>query len=581
MLDPPGRTPVDAPNSPPHKRRAHLVRWGWAHVPSWVRWGAGCGAVAALPLIGMLVALFRAGWAPIDDEATIAWQSWDVLAGHGPLVGHFTAASLDLQHPVFDPGPLLYWTFAIPVHLSPRTGLLVGVTLLGVASVVVACLAAADVGGRSAALIVGLGALIVGWSLSAQLDSTLWNPYAALAPFGATLIVAWAVAAGRLGWWPCLVVLTSFCAQAHLLYALGSMVLLVVAPLLGVVAARRSTSRVVGWRWAAAGVAVGAVCWAAPAWQQLTASRGNLSALWAATSHRGATTGLDLGLRNLSRGVALPRPVWLQPPTRQLILLEMPSVTWAIVTLTALVVVAGLGYWRRHHVVTAVSVVALLGDLSVVWAIGAIPVKQAIASLYMQYVLWLVGAMTWFALGYAVVALAGRRVAAFASVRLTGSTRQPGRVAPVLGILLVVASAFTTYWQFRDAASLGELGPSGGRARLTEATDRIAALVGSAPSHGNTRLAIETPEPWSMERGISVLRTAYLLRVRGWTPAVIAPGLRAQLDPVYSPRPDDPVLGVTAGPVPAGARLLGEVDFGDTTGPVHWTVWLRLRSSPK
>ena len=185
----------------------------------------------------------------------------------------------------------------------------------------------------------------------------------------------------------------------------------------------------------------------------------------------------------------------------------MPSVTWAIVTLTALVVVAGLGYWRRHHVVTAVSVVALLGDLSVVWAIGAIPVKQALANLYMQYVLWLVGAMTWFALGYAVVALAGRRVAAFASVRLTGSTRRPGRVAPVLGILLVVASAFTTYWQFRDAASLGELGPSGGRARLTEATDRIAALVGSAPSHGNTRLAIETPEPWSMERGM--LSTAH------------------------------------------------------------------------
>ena len=117
------------------------------------------GAVAALPLIGRLVALSRAGWAPVGDEATLSWRSWDVFAGHSPLVGPYTMASLDLHHPVFDPGPLLYWTLAIPVHLSPRTGLLVGVTLLGVASVVVACLAAADVGGRSAALIVGPSAM--------------------------------------------------------------------------------------------------------------------------------------------------------------------------------------------------------------------------------------------------------------------------------------------------------------------------------------------------------------------------------------------------------------------------------------
>ncbi len=535
------------------------------------------------------MALLRAGWAPIADETTISWRSWDVFAGHGPLVGPLTAASLDLHHPVFDPGPLLYWTLAIPVHLTPRTGLLIGVTLLGMASVLTACLAAATVG-RAVAVIVGLGAVIMGWSVSAQLDFSIWNPYAALAPFGATLIVAWAVAAGRLGWWPCLVLLASFCAQAHLMYVPASVVLLVVAPLLGVVAVRRSR-RVAGWRWAAAGTAVGAVCWAAPVWQQLTASRGNLSALLTTAISPRSTVGLDVGLKNLSRAVAPPRPVWLQPPARvtfppDKFPLEGPSVAWAIVTLAALVIVGGLGYWRKHHAVTAISVVALVGDLSAVWVMGGIPVNRLVASLYMQYLLWPVGAMTWFALGYALVALARRRLAAFPSTRLTASPALTGRATAALGLTLVVAAAFATHWQYRDAASLAGLSASGWRTRLTEAADRIAALVGTAPSHGNTRLAIETPAPWSFDAWLLATRSAYLLRVRGWSPAPIALDMRAQLDPVYSPRPDDPVLGVTAGSVPAGAQLLGEVDyretvlFQDATRAVHRTVWLRPPRKP-
>ena len=89
--------------------------------------------------------------------------------------------------------------------------------------------------------------------------------------------------------------------------------------------------------------------------------------------------------------------------------------------------------------------------------------------------------MTWFALGYAVIALAGRRVAALASSRLTASGQLTGWAAPALGLTLVVAAAVTTHWQYRDAASLAELGASGTRARLTEAADRVVALVGTAP----------------------------------------------------------------------------------------------------
>ena len=584
VIDPPapGHWPVVASGGG-DGGAAHVLRSGLARIPSWVCWGAGSGAVAALPLIAGLVALSRAGWAPFDDEATIAWRSWDVFAGHGPLVGPYTMASLDLHHPVFDPGPLLYWALVIPVHLSPRIGLLTGVTLLGVASVVIACLAASAVGGRVAAVVVGLGAVTVGWSVSAAVDSMLWNPYAGLAPFGATLVVAWTVAAGRLGWWPCLVVLASFCAQTHLMFAAGSVLLLVVAPILGMIAARRS-KRAAGWRWIAVGVTLGAICWAAPVWQQLTARRGNLAALWTATFHRDVTLGWDFGLKSLSRAVALPRPVWLRSapssayPVRcqlfdqRCFLPEIP-LAWALVAFVALAVVTVVAYRYREHRAVALSAVALIGDLSAVWMIDGIPQqwqRGLFSIVYLQYVLWLVGAMTWFAVGYGLVALARRPVVTFLSAHAANPRQLAGRAAAVaLALTLIVAATFASHGQYRDAASRAGLGPSGARTRLNEAADRIAAMVGPA-LRKHSRLAIETTPVSSTIHGNidtspMVLRVAYLLRTRGWTPAMIAPYRRAQLDPVYTARPDDLVLEVTSDPVSTSARVLGRVDYPAAT----------------
>jgi len=580
--------------------RSVILGAGWARVPSWVRWGAVSGAVAALPLIGTMASLLQAGWSPSVDEATISWRAWDVLAGNGPLVGPFTSGSVDPHHPVFDLGPLLYWALAVPVHLAPQTGLLIGVTMLGVGSVIIACLAAAAVGGRLVAVTVGLGAVIVGWSLSAQFDDTLWNPYAALAPFGATLIVAWAVAAGRLCWWPCLVLLASFCAQSHLTYAAGSLLLVLVAPALGIHNTRR-LRRVVGWRWVPAGALVATVCWSAPVWQQLTGSRGNLAAVWTATISRGeAGAGFQVGLRNLSRAVAPPRPVWLQPPYRHLAFPpESRSATWAIAALVALTVILGLGFWRNHRGVSSVAAVALLVDITTAGAIGGIPARSfSLSFSYIQYVLWPVGAMTWLALAYAGVALTGARVARFAS-RIRACRPVMGGTARALTLILVglpllVAAGFASQWQYRDAPSLGRTASGviglpiigSGRARFSDAADKIAALLGSGPSNGNNRVAIATPTAGFGQGESLVMRTAYLLRLHGWTPAPVELSLSSQVAPAYSPRPGDPVLGVTAGSPPTGARLLGEVDYREgipftfSTRIVHRNVWLRPPKKP-
>ena len=351
----------------------------------------------------MLVTLLRAGWAPIDDEATISWRAWDVFAGHGPLVGQFTQASNGTGHSVFSPGPLLYWALALPVHIAPGAGPLIGVTVLAVVSIMLACLAAAAVGGRAAAVVVSGGTTLVVWSAGYQLDTTIWNPYAALVPFAATLIVAWAVAGGRVGWWPCLVGLASFCMQAHLMYVPAAGALLVGAPLVGIVASRR-TGRAIGWRWAAIGATVAALCWAAPVWQQLTAARGNVSLLLDSTlGQDGAKLGLDVGLRNVSRAVAPLQPLWLRPPAKA-VFLETGGISprWAIGAFVGLAAIVVVGWRRKRHDVTAVTLVALVADLSALAVIAGIPTHSGLTIVYIQYVLWPVGAMTWFALGYSL-----------------------------------------------------------------------------------------------------------------------------------------------------------------------------------
>ena len=49
-----------------------------------------------------------------------------------------------------------------------------------------------------------------------------WNPWFGMMFFIAALAAAWAVMSGHRGWWPALVVTASVAAQAHLMFALAS-----------------------------------------------------------------------------------------------------------------------------------------------------------------------------------------------------------------------------------------------------------------------------------------------------------------------------------------------------------------------
>ena len=84
-------------------------------------------AVVSLPVLGGLLAMLspvRSGRAL--DQAIISWRAYDVFSGSSPALGQLTQVCRVEGRPVFSPGPLLYWLLAVPVHLDPRTGALVG-----------------------------------------------------------------------------------------------------------------------------------------------------------------------------------------------------------------------------------------------------------------------------------------------------------------------------------------------------------------------------------------------------------------------------------------------------------------------
>ena len=183
------------------------------------------------PFVAGLVEVVGLRWRPVGDGAAIALRSWDSLTAHGPLVGQAT----QLAHAVYDPGPLEYWLLAISVHIDPRYGVMWGAALWCMIAASVAIEAAwSALGGLggfiSAAVILG----IVAWQPLIALQP-FWNPWFGMIFFLAAVAASWAVLSGNRWWWVVLVVAGSVASQAHLMFVLPSIALVVPALAVGLV----------------------------------------------------------------------------------------------------------------------------------------------------------------------------------------------------------------------------------------------------------------------------------------------------------------------------------------------------------
>ncbi len=527
--------------------------------------GLGAGLAAALPLVALACSLAASGWAPTGDEAVIAWRSWDVLAGPSPLLGQFTQASAASSVPVFDPGPMLYWVLAGPSHILPAAGAMVGSLTWSALCVVVACVAAGRAGGVRPALGVAAGFLLLEWSLSAVAgEAPAWNPYAGLLPFAALLVLTVVIATGRLGWLPAAVVLASFLAQAHLMYAAAAVGCLVLGAVAGLVGPRwspRDADRRWGMPSVALTVLVVAACWWPAAYQQATGRPGNVTELLRAVLGASRpTVGWRVALGSLGETLG-PLPAWARPPAGFTVPHARPATAGWVAAVVVLVTVAAVGVLAARHRrrgLAAAAGIAVISALGACWALAGLSVQTANSYAYIRYVQWPVALLLEAVLAWALAsavhnrrAAAPRRAAQAATSGLAVPTAVTALTAltAAAAVLLAVGAAVNG----PHRAALAARQPRG--AAITFARS-VGDLIGRPPRR-DTRVSVDVAEPGGLTTVALMTATGYRLRTMGWTPALPPPWSQV-FDRRYAARPSDPVLGV--GPLPAGARLLGRVD---------------------
>jgi hypothetical protein len=501
---PPARQPV-LPRS-----LAAVLRLA-AHLAAWIPFAIG--AIRSVQKDSPVIA----------DGAAIAVRSWDVLTPYGPLVGQAT----QLRHGAFDPGPLQYWLLAIPVHIDPQAGVVWGAALWCMVAASLAIEAARSafgaLGGLAASgIIIGT----VAWQPLVAAEP-YWNPWLGMLFFLATLAAGLAVISGRRRWWPVLVLTASVAAQAHLMFALASAALVLVALVAGLADTIRARA---GYWWAVAGLMAGAACWIAPFIQQFTSRHGNLSVLLASLGAR-QSAGTGFGLKALTAS-ALPPAVWWQSSSStryEGIAREIggrtPAFGVAMLVLTAAVLAVAL-YPLRSRRLAALAAISLLTSGAVLATYSNIPVHNIghRDQNYLLIVLLPAGLLIWLATGAAAVLAARRvidrpRVLAALRRRLPGVPGGAGRSAARWGVRVTGLAAVTVIGlgSWLAVAQQARVSADATSAREVSAT-RVAAryIEQMLPRQ---RLELTVLRDGVYERDVT-LGVAWALHAEGYEPAV-------------------------------------------------------------
>jgi hypothetical protein len=426
---------------------------------------------------------------------------------------------------LFDPGPLLFYLLAVPVHLDPSHGLFWGAALAAGVVLSLSIEAAWSAGQWVAGAAVAFALLDLLWLTPSALENLPWNAYFPLPFFMAALVLAWVVALGKVGWWPVLVFVASVAAQSHLLFVIPAIVLTLLAFAFGLVIDRRPRHL----RWIGIGVGVGLVCWLPPLIQEL-GGRGNLTAL----AHAGSgqpTIGFAHGLRLVGDAGGL-RPLWLTHLPAgfyPFVALMNGHASWfgglifAVLLVITMVALASGG--RRLGTLSAIAL-ALAASLLVAFAV--FPVNNILSLGYLVVSLWLLSILIWSVVVWAVVGASARawrdyrvrhpatdgvnvaggkpRLVPWAGLALTVAALALVVSVAALGIQSVIARPFDGFWKPQFVA------------RDSRAAEAIERTVPRGP------VAIEVG-PASYDFFVmsgSAQGVAYRLQADGWQPGLTA-----------------------------------------------------------
>ncbi len=493
------------------------------------------------------------GWRPVRDDSMISIGAYRVFTADSPLVGVWSLASAGMRHAFFDVGPLLFWVLAVPVRLDPGQGALWGAALACGVALSVAAEAAWAVKGWPACVAVALVAADVGWQTQLYSD-VLWNPHIGLIFLSAGVVLAWAVASGRFGWWPPTILFASLAAQCHFLYVIPALAIAATAPLFGLALGFRPR----GKRWMVAGLGVGALCWLAPLAQQVFARPGNLSLiLHSGDGH--PRVGAAFGLHALATA-ADPRPIWLTSfPYLSAFANRAPQYIashasgWGVAALILVVAIAGLAWVTGRRELSALAAVGAVVCVTMVASFAALPADNLSVLSYLINALWVVGTLLWIIIAWAVAeligaALRGRPEAAWS---LGPPAVAVARVA--IATLLTVAAAVALHTLV--ASSQGQVSAVQVDRHLDDA---IAGSVERSVVRGPVVVEVD-PSSFGPRYGyysVDYWGVAYDLLTHGWRPGLtegffgqathlsVPPGAHWPEATVVVDRRDKSVIGV-------------------------------------
>ncbi|MCU1426716.1 MAG: hypothetical protein JWL83_716 [Actinomycetia bacterium] len=408
------------------------------------------GGIAVLAAVsGVVWAVVRAariGWVPGADDAAIALRTQDVFSRHLPLLGMPSTLGVYAHgHPASHPGPLEFFALASPYALFGRSpaGLLVGVAIVNVASILAIAWACSRLGGWRLVTWSMLMTAILVWAIGTA-AAEVWNPDIALLPFAAFLVLGATVANGAVSALPLAVLFGSFALQAHLSYlglvALVTGWIVVVALWHGVRQWRADpTSRRGLQRVAVASTAVFVACWWAPVVQQFAGHPPNVSALLGGLTAGGShVAGPRFAVHFVGRVIGVPPPFGMRPTNADTGMVGVASpADWARFALPWLLLALGFAVaFRRRSKLAAVTLATAAVSVGAATITAArVPSLETAGLVYIYNVRWLwpTAMFFWFAI-------------VFATWQLIAVPDRTGRVLPrwpavlCVGLAVVVAS---------------------------------------------------------------------------------------------------------------------------------------------
>jgi hypothetical protein len=475
------------------------------------------------------------GWTPVGDYAAIELQAYRTLSVHPPVLGMYSTAGFGVGHAVYSPGPLSLWMLAVPVHVDPVHGLVWGAALWWALALSLAVEAMWSAGRWIGCGVIALAVVDLLWAAPSVLENQAWNPYFPLPFFIAAMATAFIVAEGRLRWWPVLVVMSSVAAQTHLFYVLAATALVVVAPVVGWLAAGRQASL----RWLWWGVVAGAVCWMAPLVQAL-GPNSNAAALARGTGGV-RTLGFGFGL-HLVADSASASPIWLhRAPTS-----FYPDMAFAfghqplygIGALFVVVAASIYGVISKQPGMVAAGAVLFVVAAGFAISFAMIPAATLIVVDYLLVVAWLPGLAIWVLAAWCLLSIGLSLLpdpAPKTGVVALSGTALSGLIVGGLSLAVVRSVPanpnFGTNWTPQEAAEVGQ----------------IVSVVEHSTGRREVTVALEGAGADRLRRIAIGEGVGLRLVLDGWRPGI------AGIDPVLTSLPPIPRAVEVAFDVGAGA----------------------------